>query len=242
MTGRGWWVDTLLLLALILWTVARAQDPHLDLPVHPPVAPVPSTALTAPDRFRLPAGVVPLPPHDDPRDETPPVFFGEEIETEGGGLVYVLDVSGSMRREERLQRAQRETVRSILGLPPSVRFNVVAYSCSLSRLWPSSRAATDSAQGEACKWVMALQASGGTGTGPAVALALSDRGAGAVALLTDGAPNCGAPEAAGHRRMIRDANAQRAPVNVFGVDASGDYRRFCQLVAADSGGDYTDVP
>jgi hypothetical protein len=244
---RGWWVEALLTAGLLLWTVARAQDlpdPTLDLPVHPSAyAPVASTTLTAPDRFRRPDGVVPLPPvEDDPRDEPPPVFFGEEIESENGTLVYVLDVSGSMR-SRRLPRAKVEAERSIRGLPPSIRFNAVSYSCTVTRLWPTLRPASDGAKVEAIRWVRLLQAGGGTGTGPACALALSDRQVEALALLTDGAPGCGEIDAeAVHRRMISSANAQHATINVFGIEASGQWREFCQDVAADSGGNYTDVP
>ena len=42
--------------------------------------------------------------------------------------------------------------------------------------------------------------------------------------------------------MIRSANRQGAVINVFGIAATGAQRRFCQQVAADSGGSYIDVP
>lgn len=196
-------------------------QPDLDLPVvlqhDDPNAPAPGS-------------VPPEAEGDDPRDEPPPVFFGEEIESENDSICYVIDLSGSMRRYGRLERAREELHRSILGLTPNVRFNVIAYST------PENKA-------QAVAWVDTLKASGGTATGPATALALSDPECLAVALLTDGAPNCGAyPELEGHRAMIRNANVQRAPINVFGVDARGEWRTFCQNVASDSGGAYYDVP
>ena len=64
-------------------------------------------------------------------------------------------------------------------------------------------------------------------------------------LLTDGGPSCGTtpPKDPGkHRLMIRNANAQHATINVFGIGAVGSWRAFCQGVAADSGGMYYDVP
>ncbi len=79
----------------------------------------------------------------------------------------------------------------------------------------------------------------------------------AVVLLTDGLPNYGIPltlhpntpqgtqlvaQFDAHRRVIRDANAQGATIDVFGVAATGLMRSFCQSVASDSGGSYFDVP
>lgn len=210
-------------------TSASQYDPTLDLPVSP--------------HYHNANGTVPVPDdHDDPKDEPPPVFFGEEIESENDTLVYVLDISGSMGQEDRLLRAKREAEKSIKGLSPNIRFNVVSYSCEIKRLWRELQHATDSAKAEACAYIGTLGASGGTGTGPAVALGLSDKEVQAVALLTDGAPNCGASGTEGHRTMIRSKNTEGATINVFGIDASGSYRAFCMNVAADSGGSYFDLP
>lgn len=236
---------SLLLLALLLLaTTGRAQDARIDLPCDPwshsagvTTAPVTSAGAT-----------------DDPRDEPPPVFFGEEIEVDDGALVYVIDCSGSMLHRERttpggqrdgpsrMQRAQAELTRSIAGLPRTLRFNVVAYSCAMAVLWPEALRATEENKAAALAFVAGMTPDGLTGTGPASALALSDRSAKALVLLTDGAPNCGANGHEGHRAMIARANAQRAAINVFGIDASGDHRVFCVNVASDSGGTYVDVP
>lgn len=228
----------LLGLCLILLQLEQLYDVHLppqrdlDLPV----------VLDTYDPSKQ-APVPPTPEADDPRDEPPPFFFGEEIESENDSICYVIDISGSMRRYDRLERAKAELRRSIQALPPNVCFNVIAYSCLVLSWQPATVRATPEHKALALGWVDALQGSGGTATGPATALALADRECLAVALLTDGAPNCGAyPELEGHRAMIRSANEQRAIINVFGVDARGDWRTFCQDVAADSGGGYYDIP
>lgn len=208
----------------------------LDLPVSP-FGPKPEHKPTLPP--------IPTTEPDDPHDEPPPVFFGEEIDSSNNTLVYVIDTSGSMSRGKprtRLERAKEETCKSIAALSPAIRFNVVSYDCSIKALWPAMRPANDPAKQAACAWVQQLVDLGGTGTGPAVALALSDREVMAVALLTDGAPTCGAPDAERHRQMIHNANVQRASIDVFGIDATGGYRTFCQNVASDSGGSYFDVP
>jgi hypothetical protein len=210
-------------------------QPDLDLPILPdhydPTNPPPAPAP-------------PSPPDDtdDPRDEPPPVFYGEEIESENDTLCYVIDLSGSMKRAGRLERAKKELTKSILGLSPNVRFNIVAYTCAVKQWRPALVPATEPNKAAAVEWVAALAASGGTGTGPAVALALNDKSCLAIALLTDGAPNCGAVDPDGHRRMIDICNSQRASVSVFGVDASGTWREFCIAVARDGNGNYYDVP
>ncbi len=224
----------LILFQTHLGDLGLPPQPDLDLPIvlghydplNPPPAPPP-----------------PSPVVDDPRDEPPPVFFGEEIESENDSICYVIDCSGSMRRFGRLDRAKEELRRSVGALTPNVRFNVIAYSCSVSSWRPATVEATPENKAQALQWVDALEAGGGTATGPATALALADGQCLAFVLLTDGAPSCGAyPDAEAHRRMILNANEQHATINVFGVDARGDWRVFCQNVARDSGGSYYDVP
>jgi hypothetical protein len=215
-----------------------------------------------------PAPTPPPPPPDDPRDTPPPTIYGEEIVSENDTLIYVIDRSGSMDWDEasyvdldgrrrtgtRMERAKAEISRSIMGLSQNFRFNIVGFDCGTVQ-WRSNMVPADDANKQsALAWVRRLEPQGATGTGPAVALGLRNRDNKLVVLLTDGAPNCGVPEydnswsysenntMNGHRRMISNANTQGAKINVFGIAASGTYRRFCQNVASDSGGSYTDVP
>jgi hypothetical protein len=225
-------------------TKSNTWPGDLDLPVSQP-------------RFGdAPPAPVPDPAEDDPRDEPPPVIYGEEIESETDTIFYVIDISGSMYGDfqsyttvfgqqatgSRLDRAKAELFRSIQGLSPNFKFNIVAFDCA-TRLWSQvMQEANESNKIIAAVWTIGLQAGGATGTGPATALALGDKQNHSVVLLTDGAPNCGAFGDDGHRQMIRAANTQGATINVFGIAASGTYRAFCQSVAADSGGSYFDVP
>jgi hypothetical protein len=198
----------------------------------------------------------------DPKDDEPPIIWGEEIDSESDSLYYVLDISGSMdwdsasytdldgnlRHGPRIDRAKVELIRSISGLSANFEFNIIAYDCSSRRWAPAMQSASAANKAAAIGWVRALAPLGATGTGPATALALGERENLAVVLLTDGAPNCGAGDpyswdtTEAHRTMIRGANLQHATITVFGIAASGDYRAFCQNVAADSGGSYFDVP
>jgi len=196
------------------------------------------------------------PPLDDPSDEPPPVLYGEEIVSENDTLVYVIDSSGSMRRDRqsyttadgqvetgsRMDRAKAEITRSIMGLAPNFRFNIVTYNCN-TRVWQQALVPADDANKQAAvAWIESLNPNGGTATGPATALGLGNKDNMAVVLLTDGRPNCGANGHEGHRQVVRTNNTQGAVINVFGIAASGSYREFCQNVAADSGGKFVDVP
>lgn len=203
----------------------------LDLPVGRPEYSPPGSPP------KLPA---PEPPSREPtyQDDPPPVLYGEELPS-GESLVYVLDVSCSMRGE-RLDRAKEEVLRSIAGLQLPLRFGVVAFSCDVREWTRPLQLATPAAKASASEWVSGLSASGATNTGPATVLGLG-HDPDSVALLTDGAPNCSFWPSR-HRDMIRSANRDMKPVNVFGISASGRYREWCQAVASDSGGYFVDVP
>lgn len=210
--------------------VVSTPDKTLDLPI----------TKDAPGVL-VPAPVTTNDETQDPRDEPPPVFYGEEIETPSDSIVYVLDYSCSMGVGDRLEKAQEEFERSVGGLPQSMRFGVVLYSCQILDL-PVVKA-TPPNKAEAIRFVHAWYPNSGTATGPGTARGLSlDRANMTIVLLTDGEPNCGAEGLDGHRRMIRNMNIQRATVNVFGIAASGTWRSFCQDVARDNSGSYTDVP
>lgn len=237
-------------------------DGDLDLPVLPenykPAPPPPPTPPVVPPIS--PPTVTPPPSTPPPSPPEPPlVLFGEFIECQDDNLIYVIDISWSMNlrgewqsnftRESKMQIAKNEIKRSIQGLSPNLSFNIVAYNCS-TFLWSPGgfQRASQDMKDLACLWVDRLIADGGTGTAPAVSLALST-GVGTVVLLTDGAPNCGVantfpPDVAtvDHRRMIRNNNRQNAIINVFGIDPWYEYCvDFCRDVATDSGGSYFEL-
>ncbi len=182
-------------------------------------------------------------------------LYDEDVPTEGDSIYYVIDISGSMSwgtqtftgldgntvTGNRLDRAKVELQRSISALTEDFKFNIIAYHCSASR-WRSSRQdATPQNKSSASAWVRALQATGATGTGPAVALALGDKDNKTVALLSDGAPNCGASGFAGHTNMILGANTQGAVIHCFGIGAYGQFENFLRNIAQRTGGTYIPV-
>lgn len=235
---------------LSLLLLALGAGPHLDLPVKPPRSPYDPPELLPPPAEEG--------EDEDPRDTPPPTFYGEEIDAESDELIYVLDISGSMAvwdfgrpyvnedgqqaNGPRWDRARAECIRSIRGLAESFRFSLVLYNCSTSAWSVELVEASAENKAAAVAWLRNVNwVQGGTGTGPGTVLGLGF-GARNVILLTDGEPNCGAAGTEGHRRMIAAGNTQGARIDVFGIDARGQWRAFCQAVAADSGGRYVDVP
>lgn len=245
----------------------NTPSPCLDLPMPPVSFGTQSSPLLGGSRGSL---------DDDPSDTPPPVFYGEEIETENDTIFYVLDRSSSMieisqpytdvsgeieSSGTRWSRAVSEASRSILGLPENFKFNVRIYDCGMVDWSKRLEEANKRNKKEAISWLRLQSPGGNTGTGPAVAEALKqNQDCLTFVLLTDGIPNCPyvyvhrvekikllqkgkeIPTTEGaHRKMIRKENYQGATVNVFGIDARGSYRAFCQGVAADSGGTYVDV-
>lgn len=229
---------------------APTPTSDLDLPIGQPPAPQITPTPEPPEEPDEP---------EDPRDEPPPTLYGEELESENDTIFYVIDISCSMdwdsasyttldgqtARGTRMTRAKVECQRSIMNLGRNFSFNIIAYDCSFRQWSRSMMEANDANKASALGWINGLRATGATGTGGAVALALGDKDNKMVVLLTDGAPNCspdGYPSDQSHRRAIRAANTQGATVNVFGIAASGSYRAFCQGVASDNNGTYIDVP
>ncbi len=247
---RASWFAVVLGLALLAGRPAAAGG-DLDLPIAPGLDPLDIT---------VEANIRPVDPEADaiPFEEDPAVvLYDEEIPVEARSIIFVIDTSGSMCEPvgyfagldgtpttgTRLDRAKVELVRAILALGESYAFTVHAYSCTFARWSPSRRPATPENKASAVRWVLGLQALGGTGTGPALAVALADRENKTIVLLTDGAPGCGGngDTIADHLATIQANNVQRASIHGFGIGATGVFEQFLRDVAAASGGTYHPV-
>jgi len=263
------------ILALTLTIPCYAQS-DLDLPIQRPVYdPNPEEPDPPP-----PPPPEPDPVEWLPSDEPPPVFFGEEIPVETETIFYVLDRSCSMMVampyrtpdsmledfgqklsngvrlplawHKRWDIAKMECLRSINGLSPRFKFNVIVYDCSVLQ-WQQTPQWANAANKQAItSWLVSGDGShlgGGTGTGPAVVAALGWKENLAVALLTDGDPSC--PKAvtrqpidtyADHRRMIRVANTQGARIDVFYIYTGLPMPKiFCQNVAKENNGMFIEI-
>jgi Ca-activated chloride channel family protein len=155
-------------------------------------------------------------------------------------VVYVLDTSGSMRDEGKIEKARRALEFGVRGLGPRDRFNVVSFAGE-TRLMETGLIAADRAGRErGIAFVRGLQATGGTNINDALVDALRQfpREGGRPRLLvflTDGLPTVGVTEP---ERII--ANVQRARLDglrlfTFGVGYDVN-TRLLDRVAAENGG------
>lgn len=240
---------------LILAFGAIAYGSELDLPVLRP---------NDERREEYIPDALPIPPKTPELDlpVAPPVFFGEEIGTDNGSLIYVLDFSQSMgvvhervnynTTLSRWKVVQREARASISRLADDLRFGVIVFGtgrgCGVRSWVAAPISATEGNKAAAIAWLEGFESAmidgGATPTAPAVLLALSMQ-PGAVVLLSDGAPSpCGLtgnPHRS-HRRAILAANMDGVRVDVFGIGLADQYSRsFALGVASDSGGTFVEV-
>jgi len=189
-------------------------------------------------------------------EDEPPKLYDEELPVEELSIIYVVDISGSMWHScppftgldgnstngNRLDRAKVEIIRSISALTENYTFNIISYHCSMVQWRPERADAIAPNKADASGWTMALYPGGGTGTGPATALALSDKDNYTVALLSDGWPGCSTPGGmAGHLQTIALSNTQGAKIHTFGISTYGAAEQFLRDIATTSGGVYYPV-
>ena len=227
---------------------------------------LPSSAQTAPTpntpnrtSMDLPVGTPRSPenlvdPEEIDEDE-PPKLYDEELPAEELSIIYVVDISGSMWAScppfagldgnstsgNRLDRAKVEIIRSISALTENYTFNIISYHCSMVQWRPERADAIAPNKADASGWTMALHPGGGTGTGPATALALSDKDNYTVALLSDGWPGCEPGGMTGHLQTIVLSNTQGAKIHTFGISTYGAAEQFLRDIATSSGGVYYPV-
>lgn len=237
-------------------TDRKTLDLPVGVPVYDPNPPAPEVKPVPPD-------AIPPPDNDDPSDEQPPVFFGEEIDSDTNSVIYLIDNSGSMTlsmepfadqngniiRGNRLDRAKAELKRSISSLTDNFCFNVMFYDECTMACWPAKQKATVENKAACFAWIDSVQPDGWTNTGMAVAQALQDKGNLSIVLLSDGSPNfidCSMNYVGTfdqHRELIRNANSQGATINAFGIGVASDpdARSFMVSVAAQNTGSYIEI-
>jgi len=239
------------ILCLMLLPITAFAQGGLDLPYEPPK---PYGHVVAP-----PTNEDDIPVDDDGDDpkDTPPVFFGEELDIEGDALIYVLDLSCSMSLDEpnpyevdgvimtgtRRQRALAELALSLDSLAENFKFDIIIYGIAAASWKPELQPATDDNKLSALTWTTNRGCLGMTTTGPTVVWSFTFEGHDHVILLTDGRPNWDGASvrySEWHRTLIRNRNDGNT-IDVFGLHVTGEARTFCQGVASDSGGTFVEI-
>ncbi|RDB29586.1 hypothetical protein Hypma_015119 [Hypsizygus marmoreus] len=117
-----------------------------------------------------------------PKFSLPPIAAQEYL--------FVIDHSGSMHTDARMDQAKR-TLMLLLRLLPSrgTKFNIFVFDDSFSSLWPQSRLYDQGSLNDATTYIGAIVPEGGTEIGPALEAALRSRSTNiptATFVLTDG--------------------------------------------------------
>ncbi|MHC4819852.1 MAG: VWA domain-containing protein, partial [Planctomycetota bacterium] len=134
-------------------------------------------------------------------------------------VVYVLDVSGSMRGKK-IEQAKAALKFGIRGLRKKDRFCIVAFSTEARSFRDGLVAVSPDVKDAALAWVDALGAGGGTALDEALQVALrmpTGERLPIVALLTDGLPSVGNRDPASIAKHAQKANRAHARIFVFGV-------------------------
>ncbi|MHC4819536.1 MAG: VIT domain-containing protein, partial [Planctomycetota bacterium] len=161
----------------------------------------------------------------------------DESEIVPKDVVYVVDVSGSMKGPK-LAQAKQALRHGIDLLREGDRFNVVAFSSDWKAKWNGLRAADEGATRAAGTWIDGLQAGGSTGLEAALSHALRmgrKERLFLVVLLTDGLPTVGIKNADEIVARVRDGNRARARVFTFGVGYDLDVKLLDRIAEATGG-------
>ena len=142
-------------------------------------------------------------------------------------IVFVLDTSGSMRRDKKLQQAQEALIYGLEGLNAEDRFGIVTFSTSIETFDDVLLRGESQNIDDAVRFVKQLRARGGTDIYEALQTALalireSERASSSkrpkfVVFLTDGRPTVGVTEYTDILQKVRKKNADQVRLFTFGV-------------------------
>ncbi|HYJ79664.1 MAG TPA: VIT and VWA domain-containing protein [Longimicrobiaceae bacterium] len=170
----------------------------------------------------------------------------EDREYAAKDVVFVLDISGSMNEEGKMDKARRALVHGVRGLRATDRFNVIAFSGE-TRLMESGLIRADEAgRRRGVQFVEGLRAVGGTNINDALVEALGQfpregTRPRLLVFLTDGLPTVGETNVEGIMANVRRARREGLRLFSFGVGYDVN-TRLLDRVAAENGGvaDYVD--
>lgn len=137
-------------------------------------------------------------------------------------IVFVLDTSGSMRQDNKLQQAQEALIYGLKGLRPDDRFGLVTFSTTVHSFDDVLHAGSTDQIEQALQFVKDLRARGGTDIYEALKTALSffDDDASRphlVVFLTDGRPTVGLTEYTDILKHVQEQNPGSSRLFTFGV-------------------------
>jgi Ca-activated chloride channel family protein len=170
----------------------------------------------------------------------------EEREYAAKDVAFVLDISGSMSEQGKIDKARRALEYGIRGLHAGDRFNVVAFSGDTRLMESGLVPASEAGRRRGMDFVEHLSPGGGTNINDALLEALRELPRDParprmVVFLTDGLPTVGETNVDNILRNVRAARREGVRLFAFGVGYDVN-TRLLDRVAAENGGtaDYVD--
>ena len=163
-----------------------------------------------------------------------------ESEYAAKDVVFVLDTSGSMAEEGKMEKARAALLFGVRSLRPADRFNVVSFAGEERLMTGGLLQADEAGRARGAEFVQALKPSGGTNINDAVLAALRQFDAAQerprmIVFLTDGLPTVGETRA---ERIVENVRgARRAGVRLFTFGVGYDVNTaLLDKLAAENGG------
>ncbi|GAB4323191.1 MAG: VIT domain-containing protein [Candidatus Sumerlaeia bacterium] len=124
-------------------------------------------------------------------------------------LVFVIDTSGSMRQDDKIEQARASLLYGLDRLSPEDRFNIVSFSSFAESCFEQLVPASEENRNEARRFVSALQPGGSTNINEALQRALAMKGGPErlpmIVFITDGRPTSGVTDV---DAIVRNAQAE----------------------------------
>ena len=145
----------------------------------------------------------------------------DDREVSAKDVVFVLDTSGSMAEEGKMDKAKAALRHGVGSLNPRDRFNVISFAGEERLMSERLINADDDGKKQAREFIERMRATGGTNINDALMAAFKQIQSGdrpqMVVLITDGQPTVGETKAGGIQANVKQANKAGARLFTFGV-------------------------
>ncbi|MFN0085600.1 MAG: VIT and vWA domain-containing protein, partial [Blastocatellia bacterium] len=145
----------------------------------------------------------------------------DEREVSAREVIFVLDTSGSMAEEGKMEKAKAAMRYGVNALDRRDRFNLISFAGEEHLLAEKPLAADDDGKRQAVAFIEKMRPTGGTNINDALLAALRQLSPGErprmIVLITDGQPTVGETQAARIMANARQANNLQARLFTFGV-------------------------
>jgi len=170
--------------------------------------------------------------------------FGAKPHADSKGavhIVYVLDVSGSMRDGNKIGKAKEVLENALLGLEEGDTFEVICFGRDVRRLYTVMLPADPDIIQKAVEYVDRMPLLQGTNISDAMYTALRFDGATQIYLMSDGEPNFGIEDPQELRDFVRNNNKKNVRIDTMALCLGERFpgAPLMKGIAQDTGGKYS---